>query len=98
MGNSHQGRSELILQATGRTALRKGDWVMIPPYQGPAVARNVNIELGNAPEYQLYNLNTDLGQEKDLASEEADKLREMIATYEKIRGLVDPVSGEVELK
>ena len=98
MGKSDQGRSELILQATGRTALRKDDWVLIPPYQGPAVARNVNIELGNSPEYQLYNLSFDLGQTKDLALEETDKLREMIATYEEIRGLVDPVSGEVELK
>jgi arylsulfatase A-like enzyme len=98
MGKSDQGRSELILQATGRTALRKGDWILIPPYQGPAVARNVNIELGNAPEYQLYNLGSDLGQEHNLASEEADKLKEMIAAYERIRGLTEPVSGEVELK
>jgi arylsulfatase A-like enzyme len=79
MGKSEQGRSELILEATGRTALRKGEWILIPPYQGPAVARNVNIELGNSPEYQLYNLSSDLGQQHNLALEEADKLKEMIA-------------------
>jgi arylsulfatase A-like enzyme len=98
MGKSDQGRSELILEATGRTALRKGDWVLIPPYKGPAVAKNVNIELGNAPEYQLYNLSTDLEQQKDLASEQAGKLMEMIAAYEEIRGIAEGISGEVELK
>src|SRR5690606_11411347 len=35
LGDSDQGRTELILEATSRTALRKGDWVMIPPYNGP---------------------------------------------------------------
>jgi arylsulfatase A-like enzyme len=31
LGKSQQGREELILEASSRTALRKGDWVMIPP-------------------------------------------------------------------
>ena len=35
LGNSNQGRSELIIEAQTRTALRAGDWVMIPPYNGP---------------------------------------------------------------
>lgn len=87
LGKSDQGRSQLILEATGRTALRSGDWVLIPPYRGPAIARNVNIELGNAPEYQLYNLSEDPGQQKDLASGEADILMEMIAAYEEILGV-----------
>lgn len=98
LGNSDQGRTELILQATGRTALRKGDWVLIPPYPGPAVAGNVNIELGNDSEYQLYDLKTDLGQEQNLASDQGDKLKEMIAAYEAIRGKTEGISGEVELK
>ena len=53
MGTEIQGRSELIMEATGRTALRKGEWVLIPPYNGPAISKDVNIEIGNSPDYQL---------------------------------------------
>ena len=31
LGDSYQGRDDLILEATTRTALRKGAWVLIPP-------------------------------------------------------------------
>jgi arylsulfatase A-like enzyme len=87
MGKSDQGRDELIMEATGRTALRKGEWVLIPPHNGRAIAKEVNIELGNAPEYQLYNLSDDLGEQHNLATKQPDKLKEMIAAYEAIREL-----------
>jgi len=31
LGESTTGRDELVLEATSRTALRQGDWIMIPP-------------------------------------------------------------------
>ncbi len=86
LGKSTAGRESLVLEATSRTALRKGDWVMIPPYGGPAVSKSVNIELGNAREYQLYNLKEDLGQQNNLAASNPDKLEEMITTFSEIRG------------
>jgi len=98
MGESDQGREKLILEATGRTALRKGEWVLIPPHGGRAIAVEVNIELGNAPEYQLYNLNEDLGEQDNLAKSNPEKLEEMIATFEEIRGTTDGASGKLELK
>src|SRR5210317_1711825 len=58
-GKDTSGREELVLEATTRTAFRKGDWVLIPPYPGPAVSYYVNIELGNDKEYALYNLKED---------------------------------------
>lgn len=85
LGNSTEGREDLVIEAMGRTAIRKGDWVMIPPYQGPAVNQNVNIELGNSPDYQLYHLKEDLGQQNNLAEQEPEKLQEMIRTYEGIK-------------
>ncbi|MFV0248890.1 MAG: sulfatase family protein [Tenacibaculum sp.] len=87
MGKSANGRKELIIEASTRTALRKGDWVMIPPYNGPAISKYVNIELGNNREYQLYNLREDLSQQNNLAKSNPEKLTEMIATYTKIRGV-----------
>jgi len=98
MGEKEQGRSELIIEATGRTALRKGEWVLIPPNYGRPIAVEVNIELGNAPEYQLYNLSEDLGEEHNLAASLPDKLKEMIAAYESIRGTTQDINGKLELK
>jgi len=98
MGQEDSGRSEYIMEATGRTAMRKGDWVLIPPYNGPAISRNVNIEIGNSTEYQLYNLNEDLGEQHNMAESQPGKLEEMIAAYEAIRGATEDISGELELK
>jgi arylsulfatase A-like enzyme len=86
MGKDLSGREELILEATGRTALRQGDWVLIPPYKGPAIAGNVQIELGNSPEYQLYNLKDDIGQQNNLAAGQKEKLEALILSYQSILG------------
>ncbi|HKK76099.1 MAG TPA: arylsulfatase [Saprospiraceae bacterium] len=98
MGESKQGRETLILEATTRTALRKGDWVLIPSYKGPTVNKQVNIELGNLEGYGLYNLSEDLGQQKNLADAHPDKLREMIATFSEIRGEGANKTQQLELK
>ncbi len=97
-GQSQEGRSALILEATSRTALRKGDWLMIPPYPGNPVNHHVNIELGNATDYQLYDLADDIGQVKDLAGENPDKLKEMISAFEELRGRGYGNTSELELK
>ncbi len=86
LGKDTAGREELIMEAGGRTALRSGKWVMIPPYPGPAIARNVNIELGNSDVYQLYKLEDDIGQQNNLAVSRPDKLKEMIQVYDSICG------------
>ncbi len=90
LGESDQGRTELVLEATSRTALRKGDWVMIPPHTGPQRNQQVNIELGNEKEYQLFNLAEDIGQRNNLAETEPEKLQEMINRYDAIRGQAPP--------
>ncbi len=86
LGKSQAGREELVLEATSRTALRKGEWVMIPPYKGPAVNNQVNIELGNSPDFQLYNLKDDIGQQINLAKDNSEKLQEMVTDFKRIRG------------
>lgn len=83
-GKSNDGRDNLVIEATGRTAFRKGNWVLIPPYPGPAINDNVNIELGNSEVYHLYNLEDDIGEQYNLAETNPDKLREMINAYESI--------------
>lgn len=98
LGKSNEGRNEMVIEATSRTAFRKGDWAMIPPYKGPAINKFVNIELANAADYQLYNLNEDIGQQNNLAESNPDKLKEMIAEYEVIRGNEGKEIQQLELK
>jgi len=98
MGTSDKGRDELVIEATSRTAFRKGDWAMIPPYEGPAVNKHVNIELANHDEYQLYNLNEDIVQQNNLANSKPEKLQEMITAFEAIRGTENSEIEQLELK
>lgn len=98
LGNSTKGRSSVILEATGRTALRSGDYVLIPPYNGPAVQKQVNIELGNSKEYQLYNIEKDPGQKNNLANTNDDKLAKMIEKFRSLRGEETENITPLELK
>ena len=98
LGRGGNGRDELVLEATSRTAFRKGDWVMIPPYPGRPMNRQVNIELGNSDNYQLYNLDEDIGQQKNLADSNPEKLEEMKKAFREIRGTGYTDVQELELK
>ena len=85
LGQSDEGRAEIVLEGVqAKTVLRQGDWVFIPPHQGPPVNTNVNIETGNCPIPQLYYLSGDIGQIEnvasiypDVAERMADRLREI---------------------
>ena len=98
MGKSDQGRNELVIEATSRTAFKKEDWVMIPPYKGPAVNEKVQIELGNDSDFQLYNLAEDIGQQNNLANSQPEKLQEMLTAFEAIRGVGYGQTEKLELK
>ncbi len=98
MDGGSEGRDELVQEATGRTAFRKGDFKLIPPYNGRAVNKLVNIELGNAKHYQLYNLAEDLGEKNNLADTHPEKLKEMITAFKKVRGQTRKEVKELELK
>ncbi len=98
LGKSNQGREELIIEATSRTALRKGNWALIPPYEGPFKNEMVNIELGNFQDFQLYDLSSDLGQQNNLADKNPEKLKEMIEVFSRIRGTEFNKIEQLELK
>ncbi|MBI9057344.1 MAG: arylsulfatase [Labilibaculum sp.] len=98
MGTKDQGREDLVIEATTRTAYRNGDWLMIPPYKGDKVLDEVNIEIGNSDEFQLYNLKEDVGQQENLAAAMPDKLKEMLKGFEAIRGTDYKNVEAVELK
>ena len=58
----------------------------------------MNIELGNSSDFALYNLKEDLGQQENLATKYPEKLAEMKATFEAIRGADFGKVEQLELK
>ena len=78
LGRSDHGRDELVVEGLQtKTVCREGDWAFIPPYAGPAVSQHTNTELGNAGEPQLYDLRQDLGQIRNLAAEQPERVARM---------------------
>ena len=86
LGNSTNARESLIIEATGKTALRNGDWLYIPAYEGKNFREEVGIEVGNLPQEQLYNLKEDKGQQNNLAETNTQKLVEMRQLFIELRG------------
>ena len=84
LGKAPMGRDHLVEHA-GVLSLIKGDWKYIEPGMGPRMNRNVNIELGNDREPQLYNLRSDIGERHNVASEHPELVRELAALLKKIR-------------
>lgn len=66
LGKSNKGRDELIVEANLKMAMRYKNWALIPPYKGP-VRNETGNELGNLPDFGLYNLKYDVGQQKNTA-------------------------------
>ena len=86
LGKSEKGRDQLVLEASGKIFLRKGNWVMIPPYEGPKIVNQwVKNETANSQDFQLYNLSDDLEQLRNLASDYPEKVQEMIKSMKEIK-------------
>lgn len=84
LGESKHGRDELVEHA-GVLSLRQGAWKFIEPGRGPAINRNTNTELGNAPEPQLYDLASDPGETKNLAAGQPERAKAMQARLQALR-------------
>jgi len=84
LGRSQMGRDHLVEHA-GVLSLIQGHWKYIEPGRGPKMNRNVNIELGNDPEPQLYDLRNDLGERHNLAAEHPGRVKDMAALLKKLR-------------
>ncbi|HRR55921.1 MAG TPA: arylsulfatase [Acidobacteriota bacterium] len=84
LGRSAGGREYLVEQAGG-LALRWGKWKFLPPVEGPKISSNTRIELGNDPSPQLYDLERDLGEQVNLASQHPELVRQMEEKWETLR-------------
>jgi arylsulfatase A-like enzyme len=68
LGDDPAGRESLIEHAGG-LAVRSGNWKFIPASNGPQRSATTNVELGNGPAPQLYDLGFDPSEKQNVAGE-----------------------------
>jgi arylsulfatase A-like enzyme len=86
LNQSNQSREFLVEQSVNSTlSLVMGHWKYIEPSRGPEMNKETNTELGNLPEPQLYNLNDDPGETKNLATVHPERVNDMKQKLETIR-------------
>lgn len=66
LGDDPVGR-EVLIEHSGSLTIRRGKWKYIPPSKGPRMLEPTNTELGNEPAPQLYDLDADIGEVRNLA-------------------------------
>ena len=98
LGEDLNGRQDYIIENQGKLALRSGDYVFMPAYDGPKTNLTGN-ELGNLGENGLFNLTKDPSQLNNLASDN----KELTDSLEKVfldrtMGFYRPFVEEVTLK
>jgi arylsulfatase A-like enzyme len=84
LGKDKQGR-ELIVQHAGTWAIQDGTWKYIEPSNKNKMNVDINIELGNNPEPQLYHLEKDPSEQQNLASKYPKQLKRLVELLEKVK-------------
>ena len=88
LGKDSRGREFVIQQNMGGTlSVVKDNWKYIEPSDGPALNpyTTPNIELGNYPGHQLYNLETDIGEKINVAADNSQRVTVLARILEKVR-------------
>lgn len=87
LGDSRKGR-EYMVEHAGSLSIRVGPWKYIAPSGGSWISRQTNTELGNSSDPQLYNLQQDPGEQKNLVDKQPAKtieLEELLASVRKAK-------------
>ena len=86
VGNDRKGREFIVEHAVnGRLGVRTAEWKYIEPGPGQPRNENTNIDLGNSPSPQLYNLKNDVGETKNVAADNPQKVEELKGLLAKTR-------------
>jgi arylsulfatase A-like enzyme len=85
LGKSKKARTELVIEAQGRTALRMGDWTYIPEYKGRERNKTGN-ELANITGGGLFNIKEDIGQQNNLIQTNKKMATKLVKRHKKITG------------
>jgi arylsulfatase A-like enzyme len=84
-GTSTKGRDVMVKQGLQSVAIIQGQWKYIEPSNAPPMNILCNIETGNNPLPQLYNLATDIGEKNNLAQQHPEKVSALAARLKQIR-------------
>lgn len=86
LGKTEKGR-DVMLEESYTLGLRMDNWKYIDPQSGttPDWLKNKKIESGLTQEVQLYNLKEDVGETKNVASENPNIIRQMKEKLQKIQ-------------
>jgi arylsulfatase A-like enzyme len=92
LGRDPVGRENLVTEGFGaKTLVRERNWVYIPPYPGPRLFGDKDVESGNSSLPQLYDLSSDIGQSENQAAAHPDKVKALQDLLQQIRQLRAPV-------
>lgn len=86
LGKSQKGR-DVMLEEAYTLGLRMNGWKYIAPveHSTPDWLKNKKVESGLTKEVQLYNLKDDIGETKNVASENQDIIKEMQKKLQEIK-------------
>jgi arylsulfatase A len=66
-------------------SLRQGNWKYLAPGKGPAMSLHTNIELGNLPTPQLYDLSVDPGETHNVADQHPEIVSRLSSRLAELR-------------
>lgn len=73
LGRDKAGRDHVIQQSLNNTlSVVQDNWKYIEPSKGVKIQKNTNMELGNDPKPQLYNLKNDIGEKVNVAEHQPE--------------------------
>ena len=76
LGKSDKGR-DYVVEAAGALSVSDGEWKYITPNNKKAYNANTNVETGNNPSEQLYNLKKDIAEKNNLASQYPNEVQRL---------------------
>ena len=86
LGTDGFGREEIYAEGTSTgKVLRQGKWLYIEPDGGRTMFYAENVETGNSLDPQLYNLDYDIGQRRNLAYRYPEKVAAMQKRIDRIK-------------
>jgi arylsulfatase A-like enzyme len=82
-----QKSHDYVIEPTigGNLSLIRGNWKYLEPQEGVKVMKEVNIEMGNGLQPQLYDLKTDLGETKNVAGQYSKIVAELAMLLKSVR-------------
>lgn len=84
LGKSFKSRTYLIEESVPLSIIR-GKWKYIEPTNLPILNSNVDIEQGNSPQPQLYDLEKDLAEKNNLATAHPDIVKQLSTLLQQVK-------------